>query len=64
MARIPKGSTVWLDGVLMNFVHKFNIAEGWVECYTSSPSGYSNVDSEPDSFMTSRLYGHVEVEFN
>lgn len=64
MARIPNSCTVWLEGIEMNFVSKFNIAEGWVECFTNSPSGYSNMCAERDEFMTSRLYGNIEVEFN
>lgn len=63
MAQYTTGGKVYLEGVEMNFVNKFNIAEGWVECFTSSPSHYSNVDSVADEFMASRLYGHVEVEF-
>lgn len=52
--------TVWLEGVEMKDVFSFNIAEGWVECYTTSPSRYCNKDCSVGDVMASRLYGRVE----
>lgn len=53
---------VFVDGVEVQHVYKFNIAEGWVECHVTSPSGYSNMDAAPDDVLSSRLYGFVEIE--
>lgn len=61
-AMCPMGCKIYLEGIEMNNVTAFNIAEGWVECWTSSPSHYSTEDSTPGDIMRSRLYGFVEVE--
>lgn len=62
-ARIGFGATVYLEGVEMCRVTSLNIAEGWVECFATSPSGYCNKDIVPDEFNASRIYGHIEVEY-
>ena len=61
MVRLVQGATVYLDGIELKQVVTFNISEGWVECYVTSPSGYNNRDARADDFLTSRLYGHIEI---
>ena len=59
---VTNGLKVFVDGVEVTNVYKFNIAEGWVECHVTSPSGYSNMDAVPNDVLSSRLYGFVESE--
>lgn len=54
--------TVYLDGVRMYMVRMFNVADGWVECYVTSPSKYSNMDCGHGDWISSRLYGFVELD--
>ena len=61
MVRLVQGATVYLDGIELKQVVTFNISEGWVECYVTSPSGYNNRDAGAADFLRSRLYGHVEI---
>lgn len=60
--RIASGINVFVDGVKVCDVVKFNIAEAWVECVVTSPSGYCNQDASGGEFLKSRLYGHIEIE--
>lgn len=63
MAITVKNARVWLNGIEIHMVAKFNVAEGWVEAFVTSPTHYSNVDLSGGDFIVSRLYGHVEVEY-
>lgn len=51
---------VYLEGVEINGAIGCNVADGWIDCVTSSPSGYCNQDVKPSDVLTSRLYGFVE----
>ena len=61
MVRLVQGATVYLDGIELKQVVTFNLAEGWVECYVTSPCGYYYCVAGADDFLRSRLYGHVEI---
>ena len=62
MERIAMNLKVFVDGVAVCNSMGFNISEGWVECYVTSPSGYCNQDAKVNEIMTSKLYGHIEIE--
>lgn len=55
------GLDVFVDGVSINNAFAFNVAEGWVDCYCTSPSKYANNDCGANDILSSRLYGLVEV---
>lgn len=62
MAQIAMGLDVYVDGVRVNDAYAFNVAEGWVDCHTHSPSKYHNKDAGVGEFLSSRLWGVIEVE--
>ena len=62
MARVAKNLKVFVDGIEVCNAVRFNIAEGWVKCYVTSPSGFCNQDASVSEIMTSKLYGHIEIE--
>jgi len=61
MVTTARGHSVYIEGIEVKNCMSFNIAEGWIECFTTSPSKYCNQDTAADDFLRSRLYGHVEI---
>ena len=61
MAIMARGLDVFVDGVKVDKVVKFNTAEGWVECHSQSPTSYSTEDVGVGDLLMSRLYGFIEV---
>ena len=59
--RAVRGNDVFVDGVKVCNAFRLNIAEGWVDCYVTGPTGYHNNDAEIDDVLSSRLHGHVEI---
>ena len=62
MARAARNLKVFVDGIEVCHAVGFNIADGWVECYVTSKSGFCNQDASVNEIMTSKLYGHIEIE--
>jgi len=61
MVATARGHSIYIEGIEVKNCMSFNIAEGWIECWVSSPSKYCNQDCGPKDFLRSRLYGNVEI---